>query len=179
MAESPGYLTQTVQTSIGWDLAGLLKELEAIPDRIQEIREKIAPLRAELKMRQERYASRGRSPSHSDIIRSTLMAKLKEEERQKYNTCPDTRTDAKTERTVKVELTDGRCEDLAHARPEYQEFVRNVNREHKRIAAIGRELGPLYDQLELIRGRKEYLTQRLEAPRAFVEEAQRANAGLL
>lgn len=168
MADQPGDLLATVQASIGWDLDGLLRELEAIPGQVREIREKIAPLRAELKMRQERYASRGRSPSHSDIIRSTLMAKLKEEERQKYNACPDSRTDAKTERTVKIELTDGRCEDLAHARTEYQEFVRNVNREHKRIAAIGRELGPLYDQLELIRGRKEYLTQRLEIAKALI-----------
>lgn len=168
MSEDPGYLLSTVQTAIGWDVAGLATALEAMADETLAVREKIAPLRSELKMLQERYASKGRSPSHSDIIRSTLMAKLKEEERMKYNACPDTRVDVKTEKSVKIELTDGRCEDLAHAREEYQEFVRKTNRDHRRIGHLGKELAPLYDRLEFLRGKKQALLERLEIARALI-----------
>lgn len=167
MSEDPGYLLSTVQTAIGWDVAGLATALEAMADKTLAVREQIAPLRSELKMLQEKYASKGRSPSHSDIIRSTLMAKLKEEERTKYNACPDTRVDSKGNQ-LKVELTDGRCEDLAHAREEYQEFVRKTNRDHRRIGHLGKELAPLYDRLEFLRGKKQALLERLEIARALI-----------
>lgn len=167
MNDQRGYLSATIETAIGIDVDGLLAELEKIPDQIAEIRAQIAPLRSELKMRQERYASRGRSPSHADIVRATLMSKLKEEVRTAYNEDPDQRVDSKGN-LVKIELTDGRCEDLAHARPEYQEYVRKTNAEHKRIAQLGRDLGPLYDRIEFLRGKKEALLQYVEIAKAKI-----------
>lgn len=164
MSDEHGYLSATIHAAIGTDVDGLVEELGKIPERIFEIREKIAPIRAELKMRQERYASRGRSPSHADIIRATLMAKLKEEVREAYNIDPDQRVDARGN----LELTDGRCEDIAHAKPEYQDYVRKTNAEHRRISELGKLLSPLYDELEKLRGIKEYLNQYIEVAKAKI-----------
>jgi chromosome segregation ATPase len=167
MSDEHGYLSATIHAAIGTDVDGLVEELGKIPERIFEIREKIAPIRAELKMRQERYASRGRSPSHADIIRATLMAKLKEEVRTAYNEDPDQRVDSKGN-LVKIELTDGRCEDIAHAKQEYQEYVRKTNAEHRRIAELGKQLSPLYDELEKLKGVREYLNQYIEVAKAKI-----------
>lgn len=155
-----GRLLALVSTDIGWDIAGSLKALEAIPGQIHAIRERIAPLKAELKMLEAKYASKGRSPSHYDIQRSVLMSKLKEEARRMYEANPNYRTGPKGQQ-IKIELTDGRSEDMAHAAQEYKDFVRRASHDQKRIGQIGKELGPMYDEIERLRGAKEYLMERI------------------
>lgn len=158
----PGRLTRLVSDDIGWNIAGALREAESIPERIHEIRLKMAPLRSEQKELEAKYASKGRSPSHYDVQRSVLMSKLKEAARQMYDANPNFRTDSKGNQ-VRIELTDGRAEDMAHAAQEYKDFVRKASRDQKRLAQIGRELSPMFDQIERLKGIAAYLKMRHEA----------------
>ncbi len=162
-----GRLLRLVSEDAGMDIAGLLRELEAVPRKKYAIRQKLAPLKAELTMLQARYASKGRSPSFWDVERSMLLSQLKEEARQSYNRNPDLRTDPKTGREVKIELTDGRAADAAHADPRYREFVEKSKAEQRRMNEIGKQIGLLFDRLEVWKGREKFLLTKLEEAKAL------------
>lgn len=166
MNEDAGRLLRLISTDAGVDISGLLDELEKVPQQIFKIREKIAPLRAELRLLQSRYESKGRSPSNWDVERGMLLSELKEEARRNYKLRPDTKDTSRGK--VAVELTDGRAEDLAHASPRYIEFVAKADTERRRIADLGKEIGVLFDKMETWQGRKEFLVQKIEMARAFV-----------
>lgn len=169
MPDRPGDLLATVQASIGWDVENLLRESEKIPDEILAIRQEMAPLRSELKALQEHYASKGRSPSHADIIRSTLLADLKEKVREEYAKCPDTKPHPKNPlRQVPIPITDGRAEDLAHQHPRYKEYVRMQNADYKRMAELGKQLAPKFDRIEAMKGKQRHIAQYLEMAKALV-----------
>lgn len=166
MSTDPGRLSRMVYADLDIDVPGLEAELEAVPRKVYALRQKIAPLRAELRMLQARFESKGRSPSHFDIQRGLLLSELKEEARVLYDRDPKFKEAAKG-RQVKIELTDGRAEDIAHAHPRYHRFVEEAEDQQKRIADLGREISDLYDRVEVWKGRKEYLTQKLEQARAL------------
>jgi predicted nucleic acid-binding Zn-ribbon protein len=150
----------------GMDIPGLLGEMEKLPREMFSIRQKLSPLRSELAMLKARYDSKGRSPSHFDIQRSLLLSELKEEARVTYYRNPDYREDSKG-RKVRIELTDGRAEDVAHAHPRYRKFIEESQDELKRMAQISREMQPLFDRIEGLKGREKYLTLKLEQGRAL------------
>lgn len=166
MNDDAGRLLHLVEQDVGWNISGLLQELHDVPRRIFAVREKVAPLKAELAMLKARYESKGRSPSHFDIRRSLLLSELKEEARVIYYRNPDFKEAAKG-RQVRIELTDGRAEDIAHAHPRYRKFVEEAEEDHRRIAEIGKQLSPLFDRIEGLRGRRDYLIQRIEMARAL------------
>ena len=60
-----GRLARLVYADADMDVPGLLAELESVPERIYSLRQKIAPLRAELRMLEARFASKGRSPGQA------------------------------------------------------------------------------------------------------------------
>jgi hypothetical protein len=80
----PARIRALVQQETGWDVDGLLSELESIPRKVYDIRQELAPLRSEMRMLEDRFASKGRSPSHWDIERGVLLSELKEEARILY-----------------------------------------------------------------------------------------------
>jgi chromosome segregation ATPase len=160
-------LKTTIVQAIGYDVDGLLKELEELPKRIYALRQKINPLRSEMRMLQERFASKGRSSSHYDLQRLVLLSELKEEARVLYRRDPEFKEDSKG-RTIRIELTDGRAEDIAHAHPRYRKFIEEADAERKRISEINKELGPLFDKIEVWRGRKEFLVNTIEIAKAMV-----------
>lgn len=161
----PGRIRELVQHETGIDVDGLLGEMEQIPRKVYAIRQELAPLKAELVMLEARYESKGRSPSHFDIARSFLLSELKEEARVLYNRDPEFKEDAKGKKT-KIVFTDGRAEDWAHASPRYRKFIEEAEQERRRIAELRDLAGRLYDKLELGKGRKEYLLQKLEQAKA-------------
>lgn len=161
----PERIRALVQHETGIDTAGLLDEMEEIPRKVYAIRQQIAPLKAELAMLEARFESKGRSPSHFDIARSFLLSELKEEARVLYNRDPEFKEDAKGKKT-KIVYTDGRAEDWAHCSPRYRKFIEEAEQERRRIAELRDRAGRLYDKLELGKGRKEYVLQKLEIAKA-------------
>jgi chromosome segregation ATPase len=161
----PARIRALVQQETGWDCEALFVEMEATPQKMYALRQKIAPLRAEMKMLEDRFASKGRSPSHWDIERGLLLSELKEEARIIYARDPDLKTDAKGNESV-IPLTDGRAEDIAHAHPRYRKFVEESQADRRRIREIGGEVGKLYDRLEAWKGRREFLRSKLEQIKA-------------
>jgi len=151
----------------GIDADGLLRELEAIPRKVYKIRQEMAPLKAELAMLEARFESKGRSPSHFDISRSFLLSELKEEARVLYNRDPEYKEDTKGKQT-KIVFTDGRAEDWAHASPRYRKFIEEADGQRMRIAELRAAVSGFYDQLELGKGRKEFILQKLDQAKARV-----------
>lgn len=162
----PGRLSKLVWIDIGMDVDGLLAELEKVPGRVYNLRQKIAPLKAELAMLQARFESKGRSPSHYDISRSMLLSSLKEDIRAAYNRKPEFKEDAKGNKT-RMPLTDGRAEDAAHASLLYKQLVEEADEQRRRIADLGREIGGYFDSIEAWRGKKEFLLAKLEQAKAL------------
>lgn len=163
--DDPGRVTALVSHETGYDVDGMLRELEEAPKKYWEIRQKIGPLLAEKRAIEERYTSRGRSPSMWDVERALLLSELKEEERDRYNAEPDYKTDGKGNK-VKIELTDGRAEDRAHAALRYRTFVADSKAERQRARDLKRDLGKLFDKLEAWKLRREYLKIKLEQIKA-------------
>lgn len=161
----PGRTTAFVAHETGWDVDGMMRELEGLPQKFFGLRQKIAPLLAEKRAIEDRFASRGRSPSVWDVERSLLLSELKEEARVIYSRNPDTRTDAKGNETV-VTMTDGRAEDVAHAHPRYRKFVEESRAERQRARELGREVGKLFDRLEAWKLRRDFLKIKLEQIKA-------------
>lgn len=161
----PGRVTQFVTHEVGWDVEGLSREMDAMPQRIYSLRQKISPLRSEVVMIEDRYASRGRSISIWDADRTVLLSELKEEARVIYNRNPDFKTDGKGNQ-VKIEMTDGRAEDVAHAHPRYRKFLQEARDERKRAKEVRTEMGKLYDKLEAWKNRREAIKSRLEQVKA-------------
>lgn len=161
MSDDPGRVRALVQHETGIDTDGLLAELEQIPRKVYAIRQELAPLKAELAMLEARFESKGRSPSHFDIARSFLLSELKEEARVLYNRDPEFKEDAKGKKT-KIVFTDGRAEDWAHASPRYRKFIEEADEQRRRIAELRDAAGRLYDKLEMGKGRKEFILQKLE-----------------
>lgn len=91
--------------------------------------------------------------------------KLKEEARVLYNRDPEYKEDTKGKKT-KIVFTDGRAEDWAHASPRYRKFIEEAEGQRARIAELRAALGGFYDKLELGKGRKEYILQKLEQAKA-------------
>lgn len=164
-APEPARIRALVQQETGWDAEGLLAELEALPRKIYSIRQKLAALRSEMRMLEDRFASKGRSPSHWDIERGLLLSELKEEARIIYARDPEMKTDAKGNESV-IPLTDGRAEDIAHAHPRYRKFVEESQADRRRIREIGRGVGTLYDGLEGLKGKREFIRAKLEQLKA-------------
>lgn|GEM_PF-5625265 len=156
-----------VAQDTGYDVDGLLRALEELPRRVYALRQRVAPLKAELAMLKARYDSKGRSPSHFDLQRSLLLSELKEEARDAYERDPKYRTDSRGRQT-KIELTDGRAEDLAHASLRYRKFLEEAEADWRRIGELGKEISQLWDKIESWRGRQSYLIQALEMSRAHV-----------
>lgn len=163
--DDPGRVAALVAQETGIDTSGLLAELEGIPRKVYKIRQEMAPLRAELAMLEARFESKGRSPSHFDVTRSFLLSELKEEARVLYNRDPEFKEDAKGKKT-KIVFTDGRAEDWAHANPRYRKFIEEAEAQRARIAELRAAISAFYDKLELGKGRKEYILQKLEQAKA-------------
>lgn len=160
----PARVLASVVHDIGLDLPGLLKELESIPRRIYRLRKKIAPLKAEMKLLQSRYESKGRSPSHYDLERTILLSKLKEDARAIYKRNPEFRQTNAGKQVIEVrqELTDGRAEDIAHGSPSYTAFVEQGEADRRRIAELGKEIGEHYNVIEGLKGREKYILQTID-----------------
>jgi hypothetical protein len=161
----PGRVTALVSHETGYDVDGMLRELEEAPKKYWEMRQKVGPLLAEKRAIEDRYISRGRSPSLWDVERSLLLSELKQEARDAYSQKPDYKTDAKGNQ-VKIELTDGRAEDIAHAALRYRTFVDDTKAERRRARELKKELGKLFDKLEAWKLRREYLKIKLEQIKA-------------
>jgi hypothetical protein len=161
----PGRTTAFVAHETGYDVDGLLREMEDLPQKFFGLRQKLSPLRAEKGAIDDRFASRGRSPSMWDVERSLLLSELKEEARELYNRSPQFREDSKGNQ-VKIELTDGRAEDIAHAHPRYRKFVQESIDERRRARELGKQIGKIYDRLEAWKRRSEYIKLKLEQIKA-------------
>lgn len=166
LPNEPGRTTAFVAHETGYDLDGMLKELEEAPKKYWEIRQRIGPLLAEKRAIDDRFVSRGRSPSMWDVERSLLLSELKEEARDAYNQNPAYRTDAKTGREIKLEMTDGRAEDVAHASLRYRTFINDSKADRQRAQDLKKALGKLFDKLEAWRLRREFLRVKLDQIKA-------------
>lgn len=161
-----GRLLALVSQEAGYDIPGLFREYEAVPKKIYAIRQRMSPLRAEMKLLQARYESGGaHQPSAYDEARKNLLAELKEEERERYKQSPDTYTNARGQE-IERELTDGRAEDLARASRRYRLFLDEAALERRRIVELGREIGTLLDKADAWKGTQEYLSKVLDQCRA-------------
>ena len=160
-----GRVTALVSHETGYDVDGMLRELDEAPKKYWEIRQKIAPLLAEKRAIEERYTSRGRSPSMWDVERSLLLSELKEEARDAYSQNPAFKTDARGNE-VRIELTDGRAEDKAHAALRYRKFIEDSKIERQRARDLKKALGILFDKLEAWKLRREALKIKLEQIKA-------------
>jgi chromosome segregation ATPase len=156
-----GRLASLVFHDIGMDVPGMLKELEAIPERIHEGKRRLLPLKAELDDLRERYQSRAQQPSQADLERRVLLSEIMEEERVLYNRDPDFATDAKGNQK-KIELTDGRAENRAHAHPRYRAYVERMREERKRMAQLSAQCREIYDVCDRHKMRMGVLQQKLQ-----------------
>lgn len=165
-SDDRGRLLALVSHEAGYDVDGLFREYEGVPKKIFSLRQRLAPLRADMRLMQARYESGGaHQPSAYDEARKTLLAELKEEERERYNQTPETYTNAKGQEVVK-ELTDGRAEDLARASRRYRVFLEEAAQERRRIVEMGREVGEIMDKIDVWKGRQEYLARLLDQCKA-------------
>lgn len=151
-----GRLLSLISEEAGWDIPALFREYEAVPKKIYGYRQRIAPLKAEMALLQARYEAKGQQPSQYDDERKTLLAELKEDERDRWE----------RENESDKPLSDGRAEDKARASKRYRDFVREAGEERRRIADLGRQVGELYDRIEVWKGRKEYLEKLLDQCKA-------------
>lgn len=163
--DEPGRVTALVSHETGYDIPGMLKEQDEIPKRIFSLQQKISPLRAEKRAIDARYFAKGRSTSLFDIERGILLSELKEEARVLYNRDPDFKTDGRGNK-VKVELTDGRAEDMARGHPRYRKFIEESRDERKRALELGKELGKLYDKLDAWKRKADALKVKLDQMKA-------------
>lgn len=161
----PGRVTAFVSHETGYDVAGMLAEQDGLPQKFFQLRQKISPLLAEKRAIDARYAARGRSTSLWDIERGILLSELKEEARVLYNRDPDFKTDGKGKQ-VKIELTDGRAADLAHAHPRYRKLIDESRDERKRAHELSKQLGKLFDRMEAWKRRADALKIKLEQIKA-------------
>ncbi len=165
MSDDPGRVTALVSLETGYDVDGMLKENDDIPKRIFSLRQQISPLLAEKRAIDARYIAKGRSTSLWDVERGILLSELKEEARVLYNRDPDFKEDAKGNQT-KIELTDGRAEDIARGHPRYRKMIEESRDERKRAATLGKELSKLFDKLEAWKRRADALKIKLEQIKA-------------
>lgn len=162
----PGRILAMASQEAGYDIAGLFREYEAVPRKIYAFRQKLAPLRADLRLLQARFESGGaHQPSAYDEARKNLLAELKEEERERYNQAPETYTNAKGQQ-IEKELTDGRAEDLARASRRYRLFLEEAAEERRKIVNLGRQVGEILDKIDAWKGKQEYLARLLEQCKA-------------
>jgi len=163
--QDPGRTTAFVAHETGWDVDAMMRELEEAPKKYWEIRQKIGPLLAEKRAIDDRYASRGRSPSMWDVERSLVLSEITEEVRDAYNANPAFKTDAKGNK-IKIELTDGRAADMAHAALRYRTFIKDSKIERQRANDLKKELGTFFDKLEAWKLRREFLKIKLDQIKA-------------
>jgi len=173
----PGRILTMASQEAGYDIAGLFREYETIPRKIYSFRQKLVPIRADMRLLQARYESGGaHQPSAYDEARKTLLAELKEEERERYYQNPPTYTNAKGQEIVR-DLTDGRAEDLARASRRYRVFLEEAAEERRRIVDLGRRAGEIMDKIDAWKGKQEYLARLLDQCKA-VTYAMKAEMNL-
>lgn len=164
--EDAGRLLSVLSHDFGMDIEGMLRELEEIPSRMKVGKGKIAPLKAEQDLLRSRFDARALQPSQFELERRILLSELKEEQRILYNRDPEFRTDSRG-KNVKVELTDGRAEDLAHGHPRYARFVDEGRTDRRRLAELAAELRTLYDAMDVLKAKKAFLLAKLEQIKAM------------
>jgi len=163
----PGRILAMASREAGYDIEGLFREYEMIPRKIYAFRQKLAPLRADVRLLQARFESGGaHQPSAYDEARKTLLAELKEEERERYYQNPPTSTNAKGQEVVR-DLTDGRAEDLARASRRYRVFLEEAAEERRKIVALSRQVGEILDKIDAWKGKQEYLARLLDQCKAI------------
>jgi predicted nucleic acid-binding Zn-ribbon protein len=155
--EDAGRLRLLIDQDTGYDVDGLMREYEKIPRAIYNLRQQIAPARAELAMLKARYDSKGRSPSHFDLQRSLVLSELTEEIRDSWERDPE----------KKRKLTDGRAKDMAHAHKRYRDLMAEARDDWKRIGELGAQISKVFDKIEGMKGRKEFLAAKLEQVKAL------------
>lgn len=160
-----GRLAALVFRDIGMDVPGLLKELEQIPKRILAGKRRLRPLKLELDGLREHYSARAQQPSQADLDRKALLSELMEEARTVYNQRPDLKDDPKKGGKVKIELTDGRAEALAHAHPRYRDRLAQMSADRKRMAELAGLCREIYDVLD-------HHKQRMAVIRDFLKHAE-------
>lgn len=151
-----GRLLALVSHEAGWDIPALFREYEQIPQKIYALRQRINPLKADIAMLQARFEGKGQQASPYDDERKILLAELKEEERDRWE----------RERPEDKPLSDARAEDKARASKLYRDFVADATKERDRIVSLGKEVGKLYDKIEVWKGRQEYLSKLLDQCKA-------------
>jgi hypothetical protein len=165
-----GRLAEIVFRDIGMNVPGMLRELEAIPERIHQGKQALLPLKAELDMLRERYQARAQQPSQADLERRILLSELMEEHRVLYGRNPDRKEDGKA-----IPLTDGRAENAAHAHPRYRNYVAQMAAERKRMAELSNECRKIYDGIDKLKMKMGVLQQKLQQA-ANLEKAWSADA---
>lgn len=151
-----GRLLALVSQEAGYDVPGLFREYEQVPQRIYALRQRIAPLKADIAMLQARFEGKGQQASPYDDERKILLAELKEDERDRWE----------RDRPDDKPLSDARAEDKARASKIYRDFVADAKKERDRIVSLGREVGKLYDKIEAWKGKQEYLSKLLDQCKA-------------